>query len=257
MSSLEYFRPQTIEEALVLLERGVPLAGGTVITPQRRTISCVIDLRELGLDEIRIEQGVVYAGATVILQSIVKHEAMPQALQQTCRLEAGWNIRNMATLGGILMVGDGRSPLLTALLALDTHVLLEPGGESLSLTDLLRRRKDPSFRRLVTTLEFELPSSMDYAGVARSPLDRPLVCAAVAQRDSKGSQKRTCIALGGYGEHPIRLEAAEQGYSDHKHIGAVVDASRAAYANAGDVWASAEYRSHVAGVIVGRLLKGG
>lgn len=257
MSSLEYFRPKTVEEALALLDRGIPLAGGTVVTPQRRHIAGVIDLRELGLDGLEIERGVVNAGAALTLQSIMMSgEELPQALRDACRLEAGWNLRNMATLGGLIMAGDGRSPLLTSLMALDPHVMLEPGSKSLPLHDLLAKRREPSFRRLVTSLMFEIPASLDYAGVARAPLDRPLVCAA-AKLGGEGRDQRTCIALGGFGDQPMRVFEAEQALLHNKDIDAAVEAARQAYANAGDAWASAEYRSHVAGILVGRLLKRG
>jgi len=36
MAALEYHRPKTISEALSLLKQGVPLAGGTILTPNRR-----------------------------------------------------------------------------------------------------------------------------------------------------------------------------------------------------------------------------
>jgi CO/xanthine dehydrogenase FAD-binding subunit len=41
MTSFQYHRPKTLAEALELLDRGVPLAGGTALTPRRDEIPAV------------------------------------------------------------------------------------------------------------------------------------------------------------------------------------------------------------------------
>jgi hypothetical protein len=50
MFPFKYHRPKTAAEALELLDRGVPLAGGSELMPRRDEVSAVIDIRELGLD---------------------------------------------------------------------------------------------------------------------------------------------------------------------------------------------------------------
>jgi CO/xanthine dehydrogenase FAD-binding subunit len=50
------------------------------------------------------------------------------------------------------------------------------------------------------------------------------------------------------------VPAAEKALSEDGGIDAAVTAAREAYATADDDWASGEYRGHVAGVLVGRLL---
>jgi hypothetical protein len=88
---------------------------------------------------------------------------------------------------------------------------------------------------LNVTLRFEM--------VARSPMDRPVVCAAVASWPSG----RTRVALGGYGKAPIlAMDGPEP-------VGAAV-AAREAYRFAEDEWAGADYRMEVAGKLVGRMV---
>jgi CO/xanthine dehydrogenase FAD-binding subunit len=169
-------------------------------------------------------------------------------------LEAGWNLRNMATLGGTILSGDGRSPLLTVLLALGAEVTLEPGRESLSLEDLLANRDELAAGRLLTCVRFAIPENLGYEQVARSPADRPLVCASVSHSGGDGPYGEIRVALGGFGAQPIRVTEAESALQRRGGLGAAVKAAADAYAAAGDAWASAEYRSEVAGVLVRRLI---
>lgn len=258
MSEFKYTRPKNIEEAISLLERGVPLAGGTRVSTKRRQIEAVIDLVDLGLTDLAIEKGVVRIEAGVTLQSILESDlALPDAFKSTCRLEAAWNIRNAATLGGTIMAEDGRSPLLTALLALEAEGTLEPKSSTLALESLFIDRKEPPIRQLLTSVGFKLPISLSYEQVARSPVDRPLVCVAVAQFQTQDDENSTTIAIGGYGEFPLRAKEAEKRIAAGKSLDSVAEAAVAVYEKADDEWASAEYRSSVVGVLVKRMLANG
>jgi hypothetical protein len=74
-----------------------------------------------------------------------------------------------------------------------------------------------------------------YEYVARTPADWPLVCAGVAAWPSG----RTRVALGGFGEAPW---LAMDGPTAHGAEFAAADA----YSQAGDAWATAEYRREMA-----------
>ena len=81
------------------------------------------------------------------------------------------------------------------------------------------------------------------ATIARTPADRPIVCVAAARWPSG----RTRLALGGFGAAPT---LAMDGPEDS---GAQI-AAASAYSQAGDEWASAEYRSEAAGILALRCL---
>jgi CO/xanthine dehydrogenase FAD-binding subunit len=252
MTGLEYLRPKTIAEALQWMERGVPLAGGTTITPRRKELQVVIDLSDLGLDGIATDGDFIEIGAMTRLQEIVESSTeLPAALREACKLEAGWNIRNMATIGGAIMSSDGRSPFLTTLLAMDPQVHQAPSDESLSLNELLEDRNGVG---LITAIRCKIPSTLLYEQVARSPADFPIVAVAIGFSGDNG-QQMIRIAIGGYGSRPIRLEEAEAKLGEHWDPNSAIDYAGRAYADAGDVWASAEYRSEIASLLVGRLLK--
>lgn len=255
MGSLNYHRPKTIKETLALMEKGVPLAGGTALTPHRYDVDAVIDLQDLKLDELKVGKSKIQIGATVKLQALIKAQGeLPQALAQACRQEAALNIRNIATIGGAVMTGDGRSPLLTALLALDASVITEPGNSSEPLQKLLKTRDGMRKSRLIIALEMVRPNRMEYEQVSRSPADRPLVCLAVAEHLTSKGKSHVIAALGGYGERPMRLTKMEEALEKGASLEEAAALAQKAYKDAGDAFASATYRAEIAGVLVRRLL---
>jgi carbon-monoxide dehydrogenase medium subunit len=244
---LRYLRPKSLEEAQEMLAAAVPLGGGTTLAPQRYTLEAVVDLQDLGLSDLEVSGGKVTAGAGCTLQQIVEAEGtVAEELAAACRREAAWNRRNMATLAGAVLACDGRSPLVAALMAIAARAVLA-GGEVIDIDDLLDRRPLPA-GTLVTALQWKAKSSLRYAQVARSPADRPLVAAAVGRAD--GAAVR--VVLGGFGARPIRVPRAEKALAADDPRRAA-EAAGEAYAEAGDAWASGEYRSHVASVLVRRL----
>ena len=68
----QYFRPQTMEEALHLLSRPDtrPLGGGTLLTQSSVESFSVVDLQALGLANLKKSGDRLEIGATVTLQSI-------------------------------------------------------------------------------------------------------------------------------------------------------------------------------------------
>ncbi len=80
--------------------------------------------------------------------------------------------------------------------------------------------------------------------VARTPADKPIVCAALAQWTSG----RTRLALGGYGKAPtLAMDGTESDGID--------SAAQNAFHEASDEWASAEYRMDVAITLSKRCLE--
>ncbi|HEY4666625.1 MAG TPA: FAD binding domain-containing protein [Anaerolineales bacterium] len=251
MPPLEYYRPSSLEEALALLQHGVPLAGGTALTANRRALGAVVDLQDLGLDSLDISESGFRFGATLPLQALVAAaERLPPALVRACRLEAGWNIRNQATLGGTLFSGDGRSPLLTTLLAMGAELESAQSNSRLPLAELLSLRANGSPIGLITSVHINRPRRLAYEQVARSPADLPQVCAAAAHFDGTD---QLGVALGGFGRHPLLVHQASGGQA--RTLERAVEAARQAFSKASDAWAGAEFRAAVAGTLVGRVVR--
>lgn len=245
---MKYYRPESIEETIELLEEGVPLGGGTALAPKRRELQAVIDLGQLGLDAIQVDNRTVQIGAAAKLQSLIDPPIdLPDGLARACRLEAGWNLRNMATIGGTIMSADARSPLLLVLLALGAHVHFHGEDSSSTLDALLQRRADSKRAFLVTHISFQAPEKLSWEYVARTPNDRPIVSAAASTSPQGGIQ---FVAIGGYGERPVLLKNGEDARQ-----GNWTELAAECYAQASDAFASADYRSEVAAILVGRVVK--
>lgn len=244
----EYLRPASINEALELLKdknkNRRPLGGGTSINRQRKDMFGVVDLQQVGLDTIEHDQGKLVAGATVPLVTLQAHKKVHPEIKRAIKIEASENIRNMATIGGWVISGKGRSILSTVLLALDTSLTWEPGANKVRMGDWLPLRDQDFPGLLLTELVWwnDIYASFEY--VARSPKDQPLLVVAAAQWPSG----RTRIALGGYGESPIIA------FDGTESIG-VDAASRDAYYEADDQWATAVYRREVAAKLALRCVE--
>jgi len=253
---IEYHRPTTLEEALTLLRRvdphTVPLAGGSALNQPAPQPFAVVDLQALGLNAIRSRGHFLDIGATATLQGLLEYHAeaksrgngLPAALIRAIEHEATYNLRQVASVAGTLVAADGRSPFTTVLLALDAALTVQPGDDRLDLGDLLPLRLERLRGRLITQATIPLNVRLGYEYVARSPADRPIVCAALARWPSG----RTRLALGGYGSAPLLA-------FDGTETEGVEVAARNAYSQAEDEWASAEYRQEVAGILATRCLQ--
>ena len=241
----QYHRPPTLEEALKLLSQPDtrPLGGGTVLTQRSDESFSVVDLQALGLDKIRKTGNNLEIGATVTLQSLLESPHTPAALKAALNLEAPLNLRSMGTVAGALVTCDGRSPFGAVMLALDAKMTFAPGKEQIMLGNYYPLRVGAP-GKLITKIEIPLNIKLAFETVARTPADKPIVCAALAQWPSG----RTRLALGGWGLAPTLA-------MDGNEPGGVEEAARNAAAEAGDEWASAEYRSEVAAVLAKRCLE--
>jgi CO/xanthine dehydrogenase FAD-binding subunit len=242
-----YYRPSSLQEALDLLADPKntlqPMGGGTTLSRRKSDDFGVVDLQALDLGTIETEGQRITAGAMVRLADLLAHPDVGGEMKRAIRLDAAANVRNMATLGGSVVVMDGRSALLAVLLALDTSLTWEPDEKRIRLGNWLPLRRDSSPGAILTYLEWRLRPVLVFESVARSPKDRPILIVAAAQWGSG----RTRIVLGGFGQAPIVA-------MDGPESGGVDVASRDAYAEADDQWASARYRREVAARLALRCL---
>jgi len=244
----QYYRPQNLEEALQLLSQADtrPLGGGTVLTQRTDASFSAVDLQALGLDDLSKSGDRLEIGATVTLQTLLVSNYIAEALKAALLVESPLNLRNMATVAGSLVTCDGRSPFAVVMLALDAKMTFVPGNEQITLGNYLPLRGGAEAVRpnkLIIKIEIPLNVKLAYETVARTPGDKPIVCAALAQWPSG----RTRLALGGYGATPA---LALDGNAPND----LEAAARNAFSEADDAWASKEYRSEMAGVLAKRCL---
>ena len=213
----EHYKPKTLAEALDLLaernSRRVPLAGGTLLvavleTRQRRDVDGVVDLSGLGLTNIQRDGSSLSVGSMTTLTDLIEHPLCAALaggiLPDTARFEGPLNLRNAATVGGLVALAEPDSELYAALLALNASVVAvdREGVESVWQLDEFSTSQ-PRFARppmLITEIRLPLGQAANgHARIARTPMDRCIVAAiVVAAIDSPSST--LALAIGEYGD---------------------------------------------------------
>jgi len=242
-----YHRPQTLEEALTLLTQPdtFPLGGGTLLSKPTTNSVQVVDLQALGLNSLTKNGNNLELGATLTLQVLLESEHCPPVLKSALKLEAPLNIRNSATVAGTLVACDGRSTFASMLLAMDAKITTsskQKAEETINIGDLLPLREQVR-GKLITKIVMPLNIKLAFESVARTPADKPIVCAALVQWNSG----RTRLVLGGYGKSPMLA-------MDGTEADGAETAARNTYHEATDEWASAEYRVDIAATLAKRCL---
>jgi CO/xanthine dehydrogenase FAD-binding subunit len=243
----EYFRPQDLASALELLKRQqpktIPLGGGTAISHMGDTELAVVDLQSLPLNHIEVTGNSCAVGATVTLEQLYQCNEVSPALKEAIHLEEQANIRNMATIAGSIVSGSGESSLLTCLLALDARLTWQPADEKMAIGDFLPLRKTGSSGKLITQIEWPLQVELRFASVGRTPLDKPLVCLALA----RWASGRMRLTLGGLTPAPIlALDGTDSGGAE--------EALNNACSHLSNRWASKAYLSQTSKTLLHRLL---
>lgn len=259
-----YHRPTTLDEALTLLTQPnvIPLGGGTLLSKPTTDSVEVVDLQSLSLDTIKKQGNQLEIGATVTLQQLLESEHCPESLKGALKLEAPLNLRNAATIAGTLVSCDGRSTLAAILLALDAKLEIKSINQielaemeidarppkqdvtTLGLGEFLPLRAEQIQGKLITSVTIPVNIKLAFDYVSRTPADKPIVCAALAQWNSG----RTRLVLGGYSKSPMLA-------MDGTEAEGVETAARNAFHEAADEWGSAEYRMDVAATLAKRCLE--
>ncbi len=240
-----YHRPNTIEEALQLLARPEPtrpLGGGTVLSAPSDEQVAVVDLQKLGLSEISAKGQTLHIGSTASLEALLQIESMQPAMAAAIRHEATYNLRQTATVAGSLVAASGRSPFGLAMLALDAQLHLQPNDEELAYGELLALRGETLRGKLITKITVSSQATLKYEYVARTPADLPIVALALASWPSG----RTRLAVAGWGDTPVLALDGREGSG-------LADGLANALSNAGDQWASAEYRNEAGRALLARM----
>ena len=245
-----YHRPKTLDEALTLLAQPnrTPLGGGTLLSRSSTDPVEAVDLQAVGLNAVKKSGNNLEIGATVSLQQLLESEHCPATWKIAIKLEAPLNLRNAATIAGTIVACDGRSTSVSVLLALDAKLELTKLDDSKiqsrtsNLGDFLPLRDLQGW--LITSIAIPLNTKLAFDYVSRTPADKPIVCAALAQWNSG----RTRLVLGGYGKSPLLA-------MDGTEAEGVEAAARNAFHEATDEYGSAEYRMDVAATLAKRCLE--
>jgi CO/xanthine dehydrogenase FAD-binding subunit len=276
--SFEYLAPASVDEALRVLgdlgDRAKVLAGGQSLVPllNFRLVrpEYLVDLNGIGeLAGIRDDDGHLEIGA-MTRQRVVERSPVVRArcplLADAMPLIGHFQIRNRGTIGGSLAHADPAAELPAVVAAL--------GGELLVRGSRGARRLAPEefFQGYLTTalasdellVGVRLPAIPPRTGtafveVSRRHGDFALVgVAATLTLDGDGAAAAAALAITGVGPAPVVPEVAARRLVGQRPTPELFEEvgrlAAADLAPDSDIHASAEYRTHVAGVMVRRAL---
>lgn len=277
----EYFTPGAKEEALELLEKfgdgAMIVAGGSFVHGLDARdlllgIEALIDIRNLGLDDLAEDAGGLAIGAMVTFAQLQGHESVQNSAAFGAVRDAltypPLQIRNVATVGGNIASACPYFDLPTALMALDGVVQAQgpDGARDIGLREFMVGLFENSLESSEFVTGIQVPAAPERSASAfikyeTNANDLAIVNVGVhIALDEGGSCVRARVAVGGgVAETPVRVEAAENLLEGRAVTDEALEEAGAAVQQGlepmSDHRASAAFRSVVAGTLTRRALR--
>lgn len=194
MGSFEYYKPESIAEAMALMEesggKGVYIAGGTdvMVLIRQRKLSpwCLISLRNIGdLAYLDTSSGLAI-GSGVTHNAIAKNDIIQTkytALADATSKVGSLQIRNIATMGGNICNAAPSADTACPLLVLDARVVMagKNGERSVPIDEFFLGPNRVALRPGEIVKGFEMPAFNERTGSAyikhtrRQAMDLPML----------------------------------------------------------------------------------
>ena len=274
----EYFAPESLDEAISLLEDHGPeaavLAGGQSLIPlmklQLALPAYVVDINGIaGLADITDDDCCLRIGSLTRESDLDSSEAVQTKypiLHDTTSVIADPLVRNMATVGGNLAHGDPANDHPATMLALGAEVIaVGSGGERvIPVSDFFEGPLTTALGQGEILTEIRVPAQPEGTGGAYLKLERKVgdyatagVAAVVSVSD--GVCERAGIGLTNAGPIPVKAGSAESFLVGKKLDDETIrEAARLASEEAqpsADLRGSEEYKRDMVRVIAGRALR--
>jgi carbon-monoxide dehydrogenase medium subunit len=227
--SFEYFRPQSVSEAIALLEEhgegAKILSGGQSLIPMMKIRvarpECIIDINRLAdLHYVKEEAGFLKIGgltreADLETSSLIRSKYL--IILDTAASIADPQVRNMATVGGNLAHGDPANDHPATMLALEAEIVaIGPHGERIiPIQDFFLSIFTTALEHSEILTEIRIPIPPAGSGGAYFKLERKVGdfatvgVAAQVTLDGTGICRRVGIGLTNVGATPIKATRAE------------------------------------------------
>ncbi len=267
----EYVAPQTLQEALSLIEGGDRkiLAGGMSLIPLMKLRLAqpaeVVDLGRIpGLNAITEAGGLVKIGAMAthhaVESSPIIRGQLP-LLAETASHIGDVQIRNMGTLGGSIAHADPAADYPAALCALEAQIRLVSAhsDRTVEASEFFQDAFMTAMEPGEIVLEVSIPAEPSNEGSRYEKHEHPasgFAVVGIAARIRKSGDKITMARIGvtGMGTHGFRDRAAEQlleGGASIADAAAIVGSGQEPNS---DLYATGDYRLHLARVHAARAL---
>ena len=271
-ATFDYFRPQTLDEALSLLtnhEDAKVLAGGHSLIPAMKLRlaqpKSVIDIsRVADLSYVREQDGRIVIGALAthyqIESSALLRDKCP-LLSEVAPQIGDVQVRNKGTLGGSLVHADPASDWPAAILALDAELTIAgaSGRRTVRATDFFVEMMQTAVQSNEILCEIRVPATAKSVAYVKSAQKASgFAIAGVATVVDK-ARRTAAIGISGVAAKPYRAAAVERALGGNALTMETVATAAAKAAEGadplGDIHASAEFRAHLAQVNTRRALE--
>ena len=278
MHAFDYSRPNTLQEALLLLsgQGNRPIAGGTDVIPRLRTnhfdVYHLVDISRLNdLRFIEERCDMIHIGALVSHQSIVDAELLKEKAHVLVEAASSVGCRQtrvQGTIGGNLANASPAADTSPALLVLnaDVHLVSQNGSRTTALIDFFTGPgqnclvhgeiiHSVSFRQLQGRWGSAFLKLGKRAGMAISVAS----AAAVLTLGENNVITDVRLAFGSVAPRPVRSPAAESVLLGKKAtLELIIEAAEASQSDISpisDVRSTCEYRRHAAKILAQRSLQ--
>jgi aerobic carbon-monoxide dehydrogenase medium subunit len=277
-TAFEYHAPTTLQEALSLLTQydgeAKILAGGHSLIPimnlRLAQPKALIDIGKIAdLSGIREEAGTVIIGAMTTHYMVESSALLKQKvpiLPETAAVIGDVQVRNRGTIGGSIAHADPAGDFPAAAVALDIQLkVVGPKGErTISSRDFFVDILTTALQPDEILTELRVPAFAARTGSAYEKFPNPasryaiVGAAAVVTVDGNGVCQKASVGLNGISGKPVAALGVEAALAG-KHLNDQTIQEAAAKAAdglepLGDLFASAEYRAHLARVYTKRAL---
>jgi carbon-monoxide dehydrogenase medium subunit len=274
-AAFDYAAPATLDDAVRLLAAtpgAKVLAGGMSLIPALKLRLAqpplLVDIGRIPeLDGVAVSGGRARIGARTPHAALLAHPALAEApiFADTAAVIGDVQVRNRGSFGGSLAHADPAADWPAVFLALggEARMVGSKGRRSVSADDFFVGMLQSALGADEILTELVLPLETKRAGAAYRKLRQPasgfaIVGAAVQlTADRKGRIDQIRIGVTGVNPVPFRAKSVEARLAGQSPDAVALRALCARIDEAdpaGDLHASAEYRSHLAGVFVARAV---
>jgi len=277
-ASFGYVAARSVDEALELLakhgEDAKLLAGGHSLIPAMKlrlaSPQTLIDIGTVqGLRGVRVDSDALTIGALTVHADIAHSDLVRQrvpALAAAAGVIGDVQVRNRGTIGGSCAHADPAADFPVILTALNASFVAvsSSGKRTIAVDDFFVDFYTTALGQNEILTEIRVPLPPSDAGTAYHKLANPasgyvvVSSGALVRRDGSGKCIDARVAIGGLGGKPFRPAATEAALRGKSLTPEAIADAAAKAADGSDpddeIYASADYKRHVATVLTRRAL---
>lgn len=278
-AQFDYVAPTSLDEALqILADRGDDakiLAGGHSLLPAMKLRlampALLVDIGRIrSLSYVKIEDGTIRIGAMTTHFEIESSELLREhcrLLPETASHIGDVQVRNKGTIGGSVAHADPAADWPAAVLALDAEIVAAgpKGTRTISAGDFFVDMMTTALEPNEILSEIRIPVPAAGTGTAYMKVRQPasgfavVGIAACVRKNADGMCASASIGVTGIASKAYRATAVEQALAGAALDGDAIATAAAAVASGvdvnGDLYASADYRRHLARIYTRRAIE--